>query len=54
VRFTDNTYSGGEYFGQVPELAMRKRPSGVDAAIAEEAWKHGDEYWECAACAELG
>lgn len=49
--YKDGTYRGGEYFGKMPELAMRKRPGGYDAALAEEIWRHSDEYWECGPCA---
>ena len=38
-------YHSGEYFGQMPELAMRKQPAGYDDPdVAEEIWKHSDEY----------
>jgi hypothetical protein len=49
--YEGGTYRGGEYFGKMPELAMRKRPGGYDARLAEEIWRHSDEYWECVACA---
>ena len=48
--YEDGTYRGGEYFGKMPELAMRKRPGGYDAAVADEIWRHSDEYWECINC----
>lgn len=48
----DGRYRGGEYFGKMRELQMRKRSVGYDdPSIAEEIWKHSDEYWECLACA---
>ena len=50
--YQDGRYRGGEYFGQMPELAMKKRPSGhEDPVLAEEIWRHSDEYWECLECA---
>jgi hypothetical protein len=51
IEYEDGSYSGGEYFGKVPEFAMRKRPGDCDPEIAEEIWKHSDEYWECPHCA---
>jgi hypothetical protein len=41
---------GAQYFGRIPELALRKRPAGYPAAVTEEIWKHSDEYWECSVC----
>jgi hypothetical protein len=50
--YEDGRYRGGEYFGKMPELAMRKRPGGYeDRTLAEEIWLHSDEYWECLECA---
>jgi hypothetical protein len=46
----DGSYCGGEYFGKMPELAIRKRPAGYEPAVAEEIWRHSDEYWECPDC----
>jgi hypothetical protein len=52
IVYDDDSYRGGEYFGKMPELAMRKRPREYDdTAVAEKAWRHADEYWECPACA---
>lgn len=48
--YEDDSYRGGEYFGKVPEFAMRKRPKGYDPLVAEEIWRHSDEYWECPSC----
>jgi hypothetical protein len=48
--YQDGSYRGGEYFGKMPEFAMRKRPGGFDPAITDEVWKHSDEYWECSEC----
>lgn len=45
--YEDDSYCGGEYFGRMPEFAMRKRPGGYDPLVAEEIWRHSDEYWEC-------
>jgi hypothetical protein len=50
--YKDGRYRGGEYFGQMPELAMRKRSrEHEDRALASEIWLHSDEYWECLECA---
>lgn len=49
--FEDGRYRGGEYFGNMPELAIRKHRDYGDAAITEEIWRHASEYWECPACA---
>lgn len=49
--YEDDSYRGGEYFGRMPEFAMQKRPGGYDPLVAEEIWRHSDEYWECPSCA---
>lgn len=52
IVYEDGSYRGGQYFGEMPELAMRKRPREYDdPVIAEDIWRHSDEYWECPACA---
>ena len=48
--YEDGSYRGGEYFGKMPEFAMRKRPGGYDPAVAEEIWKYSDEQWEWPEC----
>jgi hypothetical protein len=48
--YEDGGYRGGDYFGKMPEFAMRKRPGGYKPAVSEEIWKHSDEYWECLEC----
>jgi hypothetical protein len=52
--YQDGSYRGGDYFGRMPELRLRKRPQHNDPAVAEEIWKHSDEYWECLRCSRMG
>jgi len=49
--YQDGGYRGGEYFGKMPEIWLRKPPQHDDPVVAEEIWKHSDEYWECLKCA---
>lgn len=52
IVYEDDSYRGGHYFGKVPEFRMPKRPrKHGDPLVAQEIWKHSDEYWECPACA---
>lgn len=48
--YEDRSYRGGVYGGIAPGFALRKRPGGYDPEVAEEIWRHSDEYWECLRC----